>query len=222
MSEIKTLVVDDHALFRRGIMAILAGSEDIRIVGEAADGYEAIEKARSLLPDVVVMDLHMPRLSGLQAIQALQAEMPQIRILVLTISEMESDLIAALKFGASGYLLKNVAPDDLVYAAHHIAQGGVIISPLIATALLGEVKRSPVEQEESSSPDDAGLSQREAEVLQLVAQGKTNKEIAETLFISENTVKSHMHSIMEKLHFANRSQAVAYALKMGLVRSDDK
>ncbi|MBI2852171.1 MAG: response regulator transcription factor [Chloroflexi bacterium] len=221
MERIRVLVVDDHALFRRGVTAILADSDSLCVIGEAADGFEAIEKAKNLAPDVIVMDLHMPCLSGLQAIQALQAKMPQIKILVLTVSEMESDLIAALKFGASGYLLKKVDPDDLIFAVHHIAQGGVIISPLIATALLGEVKRSPGAQEEAGSPD-TGLSQRESEVLQLVADGKSNKEIAESLYISENTVKSHMHNIMEKLHLANRSQAVAYALKMGLVRQNGR
>ncbi len=218
MDTVKVLVVDDHTLFRRGIAAVLAHQEGLEIVGEAADGLEAIEKAREIAPDVILMDLNMPRCSGLEAIQALQAEMPQINILVLTVSEMETDLFAAVKFGATGYLLKKAEPEELISAILHIARGEVIVSPLMATKLLAEFKdltagaeRKPAEKA------DADLSPREGEVLQLVAQGSTNKEIADSLFISENTVKTHLKNIMEKLHLANRSQAAAYAIKRGLV-----
>jgi len=218
MDPIKVLLVDDHTLFRRGIAAVLANEEGMEVVGEAVDGLEAIEKAKEIAPDVILMDLNMPRCSGLEAIQALQAEMPQVNILVLTVSEMEADLFAAVKFGATGYLLKKAEPEELVHAIISIAQGGVIVSPLMATKLLTEfkdlsagVERKPVEEA------NADLSPREGEVLQLVAQGATNKEIAESLFISENTVKTHLKSIMEKLHLANRSQAAAYAVKRGLV-----
>ncbi len=218
MDPIKVLLVDDHTLFRRGVAAVLANEEGLEVVGEAADGLEAIEKAKEIAPDVILMDLNMPRCSGLEAIQALQAEMPQVNILVLTVSEMEADLFAAVKFGATGYLLKKAEPEELVHAIISIAQGGVIVSPLMATKLLTEfkdlsagVERKPVEEA------NADLSPREGEVLQLVAQGATNKEIAESLFISENTVKTHLKSIMEKLHLANRSQAAAYAVKRGLV-----
>src|SRR5450759_3170865 len=204
MEPVKVLITDDHALVRRGIAAVLAGSDDLQVVGEAGDGLEAIEKARELAPDVIVMDLNMPRCSGLEAIQALQTEMPQICILVLTVSEMESDLFAAMKFGATGYLLKQVEPDDLIHAILYIAQGGVIVSPQMATALLGEFKKPAVAGEDTASavPADADLSPRESEVLQLVAKGDTNKGIAEALFISENTVKTHMQSIMQKLQLA--------------------
>ncbi len=218
MDPIKVLLVDDHTLFRRGVAAVLANEEGLEVVGEAADGLEAIEKAKEIAPDVILMDLNMPRCSGLEAIQALQAEMPQVNILVLTVSEMEADLFAAVKFGATGYLLKKAEPEELVHAIISIAQGGVIVSPLMATKLLTEfkdlsagVERKPVEEA------NADLSPREGEVLQLVAQGATNKEIAESLFISENTVKTHLKSSMEKLHLANRSQAAAYAVKRGLV-----
>ncbi len=218
MSSIKVLVVDDHTLFRRGIAAVLANQEGLEVVGEAADGLEAIEKAREIVPDIILMDLNMPRCSGLDAIQALQADMPHINILVLTVSEMETDLFAAVKFGARGYLLKKAEPEELVNAIHQIAQGGVIVSPLMATKLLAQFKElttgvaiEPVKEE------NADLSPREGEVLQLVAKGATNKEIADSLFISENTVKTHLKSIMEKLHLANRSQAAAYAVKRGLV-----
>src|SRR4030067_2031819 len=124
MDSVKVLVVDDHTLFRRGIAAVLAHQEGIEVVGEASDGLEAIEKTREIAPDVILMDLNMPRCSGLEAIQALQTEMPQVNILVLTVSEMEADLFAAMKFGARGYLLKNIEPEELIHAIFHIAQGG--------------------------------------------------------------------------------------------------
>ncbi len=219
MESITVLVVDDHTLFRRGIVAVLSNQKELKVIGEAADGLEAIEKTRELKPDVILMDLNMPRCSGLEAIQALHTEMPQVNILVLTVSEMEADLFAAVKFGATGYLLKKAEPEELVRAINAIAQGGVIVSPLMATKLLTEFKylATGVEQEDTEKTDEAELSPREAEVLQLVAQGAPNKEIADSLFISENTVKTHLRSIMEKLHLANRSQAAAYAIERGLV-----
>lgn len=218
MSQVKVLIADDHTLFRRGIAAVLAGQADLRVVGEAADGLEAIEKTKELVPDVVLMDLNMPNCSGLEATQALQSQMPEVKILVLTVSDAESDLFAAVKFGARGYLLKRAEPEELVHAITSVAQGGVMVSPLMATKLLAEFKelaagvpKRPVEQE------DAQLSPREGEVLQLVAKGATNKEIADSLFISENTVKTHLQNILDKLHLANRSQAAAYAVKKGLL-----
>lgn len=223
MEPVKVLVADDHALFRRGITASLAGNESVRVVGEAADGLEAIEQAKKFVPDVILMDLNMPRCSGLEAIQALQTEMPQISILVLTISEMESDLFSAMKFGATGYILKNVEPDELVHAILYIAQGGVIVSPQMAAALLSEFKNTATgDEKEAREQADADLSPREDEVLQFVAKGATNKEIGDALFISENTVKTHMRSIMEKLHLANRSQAAAYAVKKGLIQNKEQ
>lgn len=219
MERTKVLVVDDHTLVRRGISAVLSASDSLEIVGEAADGLEAIEKARELTPDVIVMDLNMPRCTGLEAIQALQTEMPQVKVLVLTISEMESDLFAAMKFGATGYLLKQVEPEDLVHAILYIAQGGVIVSPKMAAALMGEFKNPASEEAVPATNTEGAISPREEEVLQLVAKGFKNKEIADSLFISENTVKTHMQSIMEKLHLANRSQAAAYATKKGLVQN---
>ena len=219
MDTVKVLVVDDHTLFRRGIAAVLANQENLEVVGEALDGLEAIEKTKEIAPDVVLMDLNMPRCSGLEAIQALQIEMPQVNVLVLTVSDKEADLFAAMKFGARGYILKNTEPDELIHAIFHIAQGGVIVSPLMATKLLTEFKglRAGVEKKPAEEAG-AGLSPREGEVLQLLAQGATNKEIGNSLFISENTVKTHLRNIMEKLHMANRSQAAAYAVQKGLVR----
>ncbi len=219
MDPIKVLVVDDHALFRRGIAAVLANQGSLEVVGEASDGLEAIGKAKEIIPDVILMDLNMPHCSGLEATQALQAEMPQVNILVLTVSDNEADLFVAMKFGAKGYILKNTEPEELIHAIFHIAQGGVIVSPLVATKLLTEFKDLGVAVESGATQRaDVILSPREGEVLQLVAQGATNKQIADSLFISENTVKTHLRSIMEKLHLANRSQAAAYAVKRGLVQ----
>ena len=218
MDTVKVLVVDDHALFRRGIATVLANQENLEIVGEATDGLEAIKKAEETAPDVIVMDLNMPRCSGLEATQALQAKMPQVNILVLTVSDSEADLFAAIKFGATGYLLKNTEPEELVQAIFHIAQGGVIITPIMAAKLLAEFKDLETGAERKPTQEaEANLSPREDEVLRLVAQGATNKEIADSLFISENTVKTHLRNIMDKLHLANRSQAAAYAVKKGLV-----
>ncbi len=221
MDTVKVLVVDDHTLFRRGIAAVLANQENLEVVGEALDGLEAIEKTKEIVPDVVLMDLNMPRCSGLEAIQALQTAVPRVNVLVLTVSDKEADLFAAMKFGARGYILKNTEPDELIHAIFHIAQGGVIVSPLMATKLLTEFKDLSAGVERESVPrTDADLSPREGEVLQLVAQGAPNKKIAESLFISENTVKTHLRNIMEKLHLVNRSQAAAYAVKRGLVPNE--
>ena len=218
MEPVRVLVVDDHALFRRGIVTVLANQKNISVAGEAVNGLEAIEKAAKLAPDVIVMDLNMPQCSGLEATQALQIKMPQVKILVLTVSDNEADLFSAIKFGATGYILKNTEPEELVQAIHHIAQGGVIVSPMMAAKLLAEFKGSGTDaMAKKTAEEEANLSPREDEVLQLVAQGATNKEIADSLFISENTVKTHLRNIMDKLHLVNRSQAAAYAVKRGLV-----
>jgi DNA-binding NarL/FixJ family response regulator len=223
MDTVKVLVVDDHTLFRRGITTVLANQENLEIVGEATDGLEAIEKAEEVVPDVILMDLNMPRCSGLEATQALQTKMPQVNILVLTVSDNEADLFAAIKFGATGYILKNTEPEELIQAIYHIAQGGVIISPIMASKLLTEFKDLETGAEKKLAQEtESNLSPREDEVLRLVAQGATNKEIADSLFISENTVKTHLRNIMDKLHLANRSQAAAYAVKKGLVPDNEQ
>ena len=219
MNSIKVLVVDDHTLFRQGIISVLENEENLEVVGEATNGLEAIKMDEEKTPDVIVMDLSMPKCTGLEATQALQTELPQINILVLTVSEKEADLFAAMKFGAKGYILKNTEPEELVLAILHIARGGVIVSPAMATKLLGEFK----DFEHVSGPQpvkeaNSNLTPREKDILQLLAQGATNKKIASSLFISENTVKTHLRNIMDKLHLANRSQAAAYAVSRGLVQ----
>ncbi len=211
IAQIKVMIVDDHALMRRGIATVLSEQESIKVVGEAANGSEAIAKAKELAPDVIFMDLNMPVCSGLEAIQTLQAEMPQTNILVLTISENDEDLFAAIRFGARGYLLKNAEPEELIQAIHQVALGGAVVSPFMASKLLAEFtqKTSRLKMEDANT----SLSPREEEVLQQLSQGLTNKQIADLLFISENTVKTHLRSIMEKLHVTNRTQAAAYAAK---------
>lgn len=221
MDKIRVLVVDDHTLFRRGIADVLSSKDDLELVGEAIDGLEGIEKARQLRPDVILMDLNMPNCTGLEAIQALQAEVPGTNVLILTVSEMEEDLFASIKYGAKGYLLKNAEPDELIQAIYHVAKGESIILPLMATKLLIEFQNLSSGKKKKPYDDEGGLSPRENEVLQLVAKGATNREIAESLYISENTVKTHLQNIMEKLHLANRSQAAAYAIQKGLVSQKD-
>ncbi|MFC1946641.1 response regulator [Chloroflexota bacterium] len=221
MDTIKVLIVDDHSLFRRGIADVLSSRDDLEVVGEAVDGLEGIEKARQLNPDVILMDLNMPNCSGLEAIQALQVEIPEINVLILTVSEMEEDLFASIKYGAKGYLLKNAEPDELIQAIYHVARGESIILPLMATKLLIEFQNLSSGKKKKPDEDAGGLSPREKDVLQLVAKGATNREIADSLFISENTVKTHLQNIMEKLHLANRSQAAAYAIQKGLVSQKD-
>ena len=220
MERIRVLVVDDHAMVRRGVMETLSEQEELEVVGEADNGAQGVEKARALAPHVIIMDLHMPGLGGLEATSILHTELPDIQVLVFTVSESEADLFTAMRYGARGYILKNAGVEELVRAILHIAQGGVIISPVMATKLLAEVAqvRAAGEHPEASLE---GLSRRETEVLQLIAEGASNSEIASALVISENTVKTHLRNIMDKLHLANRSQAAAYAVRAGIQRSQD-
>lgn len=209
MDTIRVLIVDDHQLFRRGVSALLAGREDIEVVGEANNGREAVERARELMPDVVLMDIKMPELDGLAATKQLKAEMPYVRIMMLTVSETDEDLFEAIKAGASGYLLKNVDPDHLVASVLQVQRGEVPIAPTMAAKILRELTTP-------SEPSIQSLTARERQVLELLASGMANKEIAFTLKISENTVKNHLRNILEKLHLQNRVQAALYAVRMGL------
>jgi two-component system nitrate/nitrite response regulator NarL len=206
---IRVLIVDDHHLFRRGVSALLAEREDIEVAGEATNGREAIERARELMPDVILMDIKMPELDGLAAARQLKAEMPYVRIIMLTVSETDEDLFEAIKAGASGYLLKNVDPDQLIASVQQVQRGEVPIAPTMAAKILRELT-APAETSLQS------LTARERQVLELLAAGMANKEIAFALKISENTVKNHLRNILEKLHLQNRVQAALYAVRMGL------
>jgi DNA-binding NarL/FixJ family response regulator len=209
---ISVLLVDDHPLFRRGVLAVLSADKRIMVVGEASNGKEGVSKARELDPDVVLMDIQMPEMTGLEATVVLQKEMPRCKILMLTISEKDEDLFNAVKFGAKGYLLKEVAPEEIISAVVQVAGGEVRLTTSMATKLLGEFKSRGEKKGEEQD-----LSRRENEVLQYVTRGYTNREIADTLFISENTVKVHLRNILDKLHMKNRAEAATYAVRMGLV-----
>lgn len=209
MDRIRVLLVDDHQLFRRGVASLLSGRDDIEVVGEASNGVEAVERARELMPDVILMDIKMPELDGLSATKQLKAEMPYVRIMILTVSETDEDLFQAIKSGASGYLLKNVDPEYLIASVQQVQRGEVPIAPTMAAKILRELTAPP----ESTIQ---ALTGRERQVLELLAGGLANKEIAFQLKISENTVKNHLRNILEKLHLQNRVQAALYAVRMGL------
>jgi DNA-binding NarL/FixJ family response regulator len=209
---IRILLVDDHALFRMGIAALLSAEPGFEVVGEAAAGQEAIAEARRLLPDVILMDLSMPGMDGLEATRRLKEEMPYVRIVILTVSDDARDLFEAIKSGAHGYLLKKIEPQAFFESLRDLAHGEAVISPGMAAKLLTEFAKLAGRAPESPTMQ-APLSPRENEVLDLITHGKTNKEIAAALGIAEGTVKNHMRNILEKLHLENRVQAAAFALR---------
>jgi DNA-binding NarL/FixJ family response regulator len=210
---IRVLVVDDHALFRRGLEIVLAQEEDIQVVGEAGDGAEAVDKATDLLPDIVLMDVRMPRRGGIEACTAIKEVAPSAKIIMLTISDEEADLYDAIKAGATGYLLKEISTDEVSTAIRAVADGQSQISPSMAAKLLTEFKAMIQRTDESKLVPAPRLTDREVEVLKLVATGKNNREIAKELFISENTVKNHVRNILEKLQLHSRMEAVVYAMR---------
>ena len=208
---IKVLIVDDHAVVRAGLANILAAESDIRIVGEAKDGLEAITKALELRPDVILMDIFMPRRSGLEAMVSIKDDLPDARILILTVSDQEEDLFQALRLGAQGYLLKGATITEMVDAVRQTATGEVMLSPHMVARLVAEFR-----DERKKAGDELGLSAREMEVLQLVGEGLTNTEIGNRLFIGESTVRTYLRRLLEKLHLRNRAEAVAYATRNNL------
>jgi DNA-binding NarL/FixJ family response regulator len=212
---IRVLIVDDHALFRRGLQMVLEGEDDIDVVGEASDGAEAVKTAEETTPDVVLMDVRMPKRSGIEATRTIKDTLPSTRILMLTISDEEADLYEAIKGGASGYLLKDASTDEVAQAVRVVADGQSLISPSMAMKLLDEFKQ--MSRQDRSQPTTPRLTERELEVLRLVAQGLNNREIAKQLFISENTVKNHVRNILEKLQLHSRMEAVMYAVREKLL-----
>jgi len=215
MTPVRILLVDDQLLFRKGVRALLDDQEDMEVVGEAADGSQALELVRATKPDVVLMDIHMPVCDGVEATRHIKAERPATKVVALTISDEDEDLFQAIKSGADGYLLKDLRPEELYERIRGVLQGETPISPSVAGKLLGEFRKRPWRDHEQLPGWD--LTSRELEILQLVAGGLSNTEIAERLFIVEGTVKNHLHNILEKLHLKNRVQAATYAIREGLV-----
>jgi DNA-binding NarL/FixJ family response regulator len=216
---IRALIVDDHALFRRGLEMVLESEPDIELVGQASDGDEAIQRAGESLPDVVLMDIRMPRSSGIEACRALKNVAPSAKIVMLTISDEEDDLFDAIRAGASGYLLKDIPLDEVADAVRAVYGGQSLINPSMAAKLLTEFA-ALARREEEETPQQVPaprLTDREIEVLRLVARGMNNRDIAKELFISENTVKNHVRNILEKLQIHSRMEAVMVAVREKLI-----
>jgi two-component system NarL family response regulator len=217
---IKLLIVDDHHLFREGLARILREAAGIELVGAASSGEEALQLARSHHPDLVLMDVNMPGIGGLEATRRLRAAHPHLRVLMLTISEQEDDLFVAVRAGARGYLLKNSSSRELIEAIRRVHAGEAVIAPAMAVKLLDEFAATPPlpGMPEQETALNEALSERELEVLRLVARGLSNNEIGEALSISPHTVKAHLRSILDKLHLRGRVEAAAWAIRHGLLR----
>jgi NarL family two-component system response regulator LiaR len=215
-SAIRVLIVDDHAIVRKGLRALLRNLPDIEVVGEAEDGWEAIAAVEKRDPDVVLMDLLMPELDGIEATRRIIDDRPDTRILVLTSFAGEDEIFPAIKAGALGYHLKDSSPEELVQAIRQVHRGESSLHPLIARKVLQELSRPS-----GDPPTPDPLTPREVQVLRLVAQGQSNQQIADQLVISETTVRTHVSNILGKLHLASRTQAALYALREGLASLDD-
>ena len=215
MDEIKVLIADDHTVVRKGIRALLETEPGITVVGEAADGEDAIHKALALKPDVILMDLVMPKLDGVQAIKELREVLPEIKVLVLTSFAEDRRIVAAIEAGALGYLLKDSSPEDLARAIREVHRGESSLHPKVAQQLIKKLRR-PAEELEREE-----LTARERKVLALIARGLSNREIAKELSISEPTVRTHVSNILRKLGLKSRTQAALYALKEGLASLEE-
>lgn len=209
------LIADDHALFRDGLRSLLE-AHGIDVLAEARNGNEAVELARLYRPDIVLMDLMMPEVNGLAATRLISAEMPEVRVVVLTASEDDADLFEAVKSGAQGYLPKSLEAEELFSFLDGVLKDEPALTPVLARKVLGEFAKGP--QEPAQQAVASALTERERDVLEFLVSGVTsNRELAEKLFVSENTVKYHLRNILDKLHLNNRAQVVAYAVRHGLV-----
>lgn len=212
---ITIMIVDDHAILRRGLISLMEVTHGIKVIGEATNGEEAIHLAKSLKPDVILMDLVMPGIDGIEAIKAIKQNNPESRILVLTSFSDDKKVFPAIKAGAMGYLLKDCSTQELIKAINDINQGQSSLHPTIARKLMSEIN-----QPSELKPTEDPLSEREVEVLKLVARGFSNKQVAEMLTVSDGTVRIHVSNILNKLHLASRTQATLYALREGLASLD--
>lgn len=217
MSEkIRILIADDHAIVREGLRALLATESDLELVGEASDGVQAVSKAHALKPDVILLDMMMPHKDGLEALIEIKQANPDARVIVLTSFSDDEKVFSAIRNGALGYLLKDSSPQDLLHAIHTVANGEGFLSPSIASKVMREINQPP-----KLPPTKDPITEREVEILQFVAKGLTNDEIAEKLVVSERTVRTHVSNILAKLQLANRTQAALYALKEGIAKLED-
>jgi two-component system nitrate/nitrite response regulator NarL len=215
--KIRVLLVDDHVLFRSGVKALLQRHDEFDVVDEAGDGLEGIKRARSLKPDVILLDLHMPEVGGLEALRLIGEELPQARVLMLTVSEDAEDLLAALRAGACGYLLKNIELDALLDAVRRAARGDSVMSPQMTAKLIQGVREQP--RVTSRVMERDRFSPRERDILSCLAQGESNKEIARALDLAESTVKIHVQNIFKKLNMTSRVQVALYAVEHGFGRA---
>lgn len=212
MEQYKIVIADDHPLAREGIRSILESDESFLIIGEAADGHEALEICKELQPDLLLLDINMPKLSGLEAVRKIRTVYPHIHVVMLTVSDDVKDLFTAIQYGAQGYLLKNMEPDDWLEYLHALLGDQSELSRKIANRLFNRFRVGNTSAEE---PSPVSLTPRECEILSRVASGETNKQIAQRLVIAENTVKNHIKNLLEKLQLDNRVQLAAYAVRHG-------
>jgi len=218
MEKISVLLADDHTLFREGMANLLNGLPDFEVVGEAGDGLEAVVKARKLVPDLILMDVSMPGCDGLEATQTIKEELPEVTIVMLTVQDEDEKLFEAIRSGAQGYLLKSIRSHDLAALLRGAMRGEAAITPALAARMLEEFRKLERRQGPDTGDEEApSLTPRERDVLSLVATGATDKEIAEELYISVNTVKTHMRNILAKLQFSGRHEAALYAVREGLI-----
>lgn len=213
---VRILLVDDQPLFRRAIATLINEQDDLTVVGEATNGLEGVEKAHALTPDLVVMDVEMPVMDGVQAARLIREQLPAIKVIMLTVSEDDDHLFEAIRGGVHGYLLKDLRPEQLYDMLRSVMRNETPVSPVLASRLLAELRESPRSRRPSPAAPEPAVSRRELEILQLVADGLTNKEIGRKLSITEGTVKNHIHNALQKLQMENRIQAAAYIVRQGL------
>ncbi len=217
MKPIRVLIADDHPLFRRGLVDLLAEAAGIEVVGEATSGPQAVELARELQPDVVLMDVILPG-GGVEATRAIRQHVPHAKVVMLTVSEADEDLFGAIEAEASGYLLKEIEPEALIEAVRQVHAGQAILSPAVAVKVLQRMRQEP--EQRPAPPEPPALTPREEEVIRLLAQGLTNQEIARRLVVAESTVKTHIRNILQKTGTRNRAEIVAWAVRAGLLHLD--